>query len=53
MKAEQEIVDDHELNVVDLVDHLKRLVEISLPTKPETGTELIRKRIDQVEKVTD
>ena len=53
MKVEQEIVDDHKLHVMDLVDHLKRLVEVSLPTKPVTGTELLRKRIDQVEKVTD
>ena len=46
VKAEQEVLDYHELNVMELVDRLKRLVEVPLKTKPMTESELLRKRID-------
>ena len=50
VEAEQEILDDHELKVMDLVDCLGRLVEIPFQAKPIAVIDLIRKRVDHVEK---
>ena len=50
VKAEQEILDEHELSVMELVDRLERVIEVPPKDKPRTENELLRKRIDQVEK---
>ena len=43
VKAEQEVLDHHDLNVMELVDRLGTLVEVPLKTKPTTESELLRK----------
>ena len=47
---EQEILNTHELKVMDLVDRLGRLVEVPFQINPITGIDLLRKCIDHVEK---
>ena len=55
VKAEQEILDDHELRVMDLIDRPRQLVEVPpppappSPVKPIASIELLRRRIDDVE----
>ena len=45
VKAEQEVLDHHELSVLELVDRLGMLVEVPLKTKPTTESGPLRKRI--------
>ena len=49
-RAEQTVLQDHELKVMDLVDRLGRLVAVPQRSKPLTALDLLRKRIDQAEK---
>ena len=49
-RAEQTVLHDHELKVMDLIDRLGRLVAVPQKNKPMTALDLLRKRIDQVEK---
>ena len=50
VEAEQHIFYDHELKVMNLVDRLGRLVEIPFQAKPIAVIDLLRKRLDHVEK---
>ena len=46
VKVEQEVLDGHELVVMELAERLGRLVVVPLKTKQATKSELLRKRID-------
>ena len=41
---------DHELKIMDLVDQLRRLIAVPQKSKPMTALDLLRKRVDQLDK---
>ena len=49
-KAEQAILQEHELKIMDLVDRLGKLMAVPPKENPITELDLLSKRIDQVEK---
>ena len=49
-KKEQETLERHEMQVMDLIDRLSQLVDLPMPTKPIAEKDLLRKRINHVEK---
>ena len=49
-KAEQAILQDHKLKIIDLVDRLGKLVVVPHKTKPVTELDLLRKSIDLLRK---
>ena len=49
-KAEQAILQEHELKIMDLVNRLGRLMRVPPRENPVTELDLLSKRVDQVEK---
>ena len=49
-KKEQETLERHEIQVMDLIDRLSQLMDIPAPAKPIAGRDLLRKGIDRIEK---
>ena len=49
-KSEQVVLQEHELKTMELVDRLGKLMVTPCKAKPMTELDLLRKRVDQVEK---
>ena len=50
LKAEQENLDRHELQVMELIDRLGQLMEVPSQAKPVAGVDLLQKHVDHLER---